>query len=72
MQKALYGLRQAGREWYFLFQKLLKSFGFSVSDFDPCLFYLRKNDKLCVLGVHVDDSLVVAQDPQIYADYYYS
>ena len=62
MKKALYGLKQAGREWYHMYRDLLVEFGFKVSSFDPCLFHMKDKGKLCLVGVHVDDSLLVFQD----------
>jgi hypothetical protein len=66
LNKAVYGLKQAGREWYLLFKRLLLEFGFKCSDFDPCLFYLQDGNDLVVLGVHVDDSLILCRNQTLF------
>jgi len=38
LQKSLYGLKQAGRQWNKEFTSQLKAFGFSQSAHDHCLF----------------------------------
>ena len=65
LKRALYGLKQAGREWYFLYKSILVEFGFKPSSYDPCLFFMREGGKLAVIGVHVDDSLLVFQDQNL-------
>src|SRR5690348_10755574 len=62
MKKALYGLKQAGRAWYYMYRDLLVEFGYKVSNFDPCLFFMRQGGKISIIGVHVDDSLMIFQD----------
>ena len=52
LRLSLYGLRTAPRLWHDHLRKaLLNELGFSVSSFDPCLFY--RTDALAIL--YVDD-----------------
>ncbi|POM76510.1 Integrase catalytic core protein [Phytophthora palmivora] len=60
--KGLYGLKQSGKLWNDLIDSFLQAQGFQRSQMDPCLYYLRYHDKLCVLGLYVDDILLVSQD----------
>ena len=39
LKKALYGLRQAGRQWYMRLNEELQRYGILPSKSDPCLFY---------------------------------
>ena len=63
LEKAIYGLVQAARQYYKFFVKVLTDIGFELSKADPCLL-VRRNDKGTVyFGVWVDDSLVIG-DPE--------
>lgn len=60
LQKALYGLRQAGREWYELLAHFLTSQGYVRSSVDKCLFSKTVGDEICHLAVYVDDILIIS------------
>jgi hypothetical protein len=57
LKKAIYGLKQAGRQWFNLIVSVLIDIGFKQSA-DPCLFYLWSDDDIIVIALHVDDGLV--------------
>jgi hypothetical protein len=38
LQKCIYGLKQASREWYSKLSSFLKDKGFTSAHFDPCVF----------------------------------
>ncbi|POM69827.1 Integrase catalytic core protein [Phytophthora palmivora] len=56
--KALYGLRQSGREWNSELNKWLIAHGFQRSLTEPFLYYQMENDKIMYVLVYVDDLLV--------------
>ena len=58
LRKSLYGLKQAGRDWYMAHTQVLLSIGFQQSRVDPCLFH--HPDKLLWVHMYVDDDLVAA------------
>ena len=62
LHKALYGLADAGREWYRKLAKQLQDFGMERSADDLCLFTLREGDEpdqvTAIVVVWVDDMLV--------------
>ncbi|SDA02957.1 BZ3500_MvSof-1268-A1-R1_Chr11-1g03235 [Microbotryum saponariae] len=58
LQRALYGLVQAGREWYKVFTEWILSIGFTRTDSDHAVFIRREGDKRCFLSIHVDDGLL--------------
>jgi len=61
--KSLYGMKQAGRNWYFhLKEWLVKNQGFEPGTADPCCFYKKTANGLIILGVYVDDLVIVHTD----------
>jgi Reverse transcriptase (RNA-dependent DNA polymerase)/gag-polypeptide of LTR copia-type len=58
LQRALYGLKQSGREWYGYLRTTLLEMGFAQMNFDPCVF--RSPTDLIVM-VYVDDLLLIGQ-----------
>ncbi|POM58553.1 mitochondrial protein [Phytophthora palmivora] len=66
--KAVYGLKQASRVWNETFDKYVRSIGFRVSSYDPCL-YIKIVDGECVLLlVYVDDVLVTGSSAELIAE----
>lgn len=61
LNKAIYGLKQAARCWYELFDRTLKEQGFKSSSVDPCIYVLDKGSVLrnIYIVLYVDD-LVIA------------
>eukprot|EP00438_Fugacium_kawagutii_P012099 Skav209448 [mRNA] locus=scaffold2199:144696:152896:- [translate_table: standard] len=58
LEKAAYGLAEAPRQWFLRLSREMSEAGLRRSSLDPCLFTLRKGEKLLgVCGVHVDDIL---------------
>ena len=56
LQRALYGLRQAGREWFLKFSRTMKELGFEQSPADPGIYIKHKDGLLdIILIVYVDD-----------------
>jgi len=55
---ALYGLRQAGFNWFQFLTSFLLNNGFTQSYVEPCLFY---NNELVIL-IYVDDTLFIAKN----------
>lgn len=51
--KGLYGLKQAGREWYFCIDEILKSLSLRPLISDPCVYTNIKSD--IIVGLYVDD-----------------
>jgi hypothetical protein len=61
IKKNMYGLRQAGNNWFDALRSSLLLIGFHQSCHDPCLF-IRK---VCLLLVYVDDCLLFAKSDTI-------
>ena len=65
LAKTIYGLVQSAREFYKKLISVLKSIGFKESMSDPCLLSKWNQDEILMIGVYVDDCLVVGKDLQI-------
>jgi Reverse transcriptase (RNA-dependent DNA polymerase) len=62
LKKALYGLKQSPRAWFGRFCLAMKSYGFNQSDSDHTLFFKRKQGKLTLLIIYVDDMIITGDD----------
>ena len=58
LNRSIYGLKQASRNWHKKFTDFLKDQKFSISQADPCLFYKKIGDTQIILGLYVDDILI--------------
>ena len=59
LNKTIYGLVQASRQYNKKFSSILRKMGFNQCRSDPCLFY-RKNDKgIVIILTYVDDNLCI-------------
>ena len=59
LNRSLYGLKQAGREWGVLFASFLTSWGFVRSTIDTCLFTYDRSGLILWVLVYVDDCIIV-------------
>lgn len=60
LQKAIYGLKQSGREWNKTLDKILTNKGFKRLESDRCVYTLERGREMAILGVYVDDFLLAA------------
>jgi hypothetical protein len=66
LKKTIYGLVQSAREFCNKLLSSLKSMGFTENKSDPCLLSRWINGKLIMIGIYVDDCLVVGKEDQIH------
>lgn len=59
LNKAVYGLKQAGKCWHDEFTSFLSTIGFHRSDADPCVFI---NHEGVILILYVDDMILTGTD----------
>ena len=64
LQKSLYGLKQASRQWYAKLSDTLRILGFQQSKNDYSLFHKLKDSTTVLLAVYVDDIVVTGNDPE--------
>lgn len=63
LNKSIYGLKQAARCWYELFEKILTEIGFVSSAVDHCIYILDKGEvnKNIYLLLYVDDLIIATK-----------
>ena len=69
LRKTLYGLKQAGRRWYFKLVMIMTKLGFSRCGGDQAVFFRRceKTGVLIIVLVHVDDCSIVGKTKALIA-----
>jgi hypothetical protein len=62
LKKSIYGLKQASRQWYLKFDRMIKGFGFKENFEDNCVYAKFKSGKYIFLILYVDDILLASSD----------
>lgn len=62
LQKSLYGLKQASRNWNLKFDNFLKQFGLNQCEADKCVYRGTIKGAVVLLILYVDDGLVLSSD----------
>ncbi|CAK9796138.1 Retrovirus-related Pol polyprotein from transposon TNT 1-94 [Anthophora quadrimaculata] len=62
LNKAIYGLRQAGRQWHNRLSQKLKKMGFKSTVTDPCVYYSRRDESTLFMITYVDDMLIISRN----------
>ncbi|KAJ9552070.1 hypothetical protein OSB04_016115 [Centaurea solstitialis] len=57
--KSIYGLKQASRSWNLHFDERIKEFGFTKSEFEPCVYTKFSGSIVTFLVLYVDDILLI-------------
>ncbi|KAM9888390.1 hypothetical protein OXX79_012957, partial [Metschnikowia pulcherrima] len=68
LNKSLYGLKQAPQVWNETINKVLVTLEFKQSVNEPCLYSRNTSQGLVLLGMYVDDLLVVSCNKQAIAE----
>jgi hypothetical protein len=63
--RALYGTIQAAMLWYKLLKKIILEYGFIQHINDRCVFILKKEGVIFIVGFHVDDLLMVCKNKKL-------
>jgi hypothetical protein len=69
LQKTLYGLRQSGRVWNEKLNKAFIQFGFTRLFSDQCVYIRHIRNNVVMIGVHVDDMIILASDDEALAEF---
>jgi hypothetical protein len=59
LKKALYGLKQAPKRWNETLMNYLEQLGFRSNSMEPCLMKFNKVGRMILIGIYVDDLIVV-------------
>ena len=62
--QSLYGMKQSGRNWFLRLRKWLLDEGFTQGFADPCTFTKKTGNGTIILGVYVDDMIIVHTDAE--------
>ena len=63
LKKALYGLRQASREWNQRIDAFLKAFKLTQSPVDNCVYFSDHDGRRLLIMLFVDDGLMISNNP---------
>jgi hypothetical protein len=65
MNKSIYGLKQAPKQWFEVLNKNLIIIGFIPLKYEPCIYiYTRDNGDKYFLFLYVDDTLIAGKDKE--------
>ena len=62
LKRALYGLKTSPKKWYKRFSEEAHKLGLENDLHDPCLYTWRKEGKLALIILYVDDMLIASND----------
>jgi hypothetical protein len=62
LNKSIYGLKQASKQWYLKFNDTITSFGFKENTVDQCIYLKVSGSKFLFLILYVDDILLASSD----------
>lgn len=63
LNRAIYGLKQAGRQWYNRLNEVLQSIGLKPTRSDPCMFVDTLETTTTIVLVYVDDITIASNNP---------
>lgn len=65
LDKSIYGLKQSPRNWNKLADDWFKSYGFTPSQADPCLYIKRDGSVLLIVVLYVDDLIIASNSVEV-------
>ena len=68
LQKSIYGLKQASRQWYLKFDEIVTANGFKENIIDQCIYKKVSGSKYIFLFLYVDDILLTANDTDLWVE----
>ena len=65
LEQTIYGLVQSARQFWKKLRNVLKTLGFGGGDIDPCLLYKKTDKGIVLIGLYVDDLLIIGDEDDI-------
>ena len=65
LQKAIYGLVQAARQFWKKIVDKMQEGGFKLSETDPCMLYKEDEKGVCIIIIYIDDMLIIGKEEAI-------
>ncbi|KAJ9567681.1 LOW QUALITY PROTEIN: hypothetical protein OSB04_003647 [Centaurea solstitialis] len=65
LNKSIYGLKQASRQWYKKFDTVMNSFGFEENKLDECIYSKTSGSSFIFLILYVDDILLATNSKNL-------
>ena len=65
LEQTIYGLVQSARQFWKKLTGVLKSIGFKGGDINPCLLFKETEKGLVLIGIYIDDLLIIRDDCDI-------
>ena len=65
LQKAIYGLVQAARQFWKTIVDKIQEGGFKLSEADPCMLYKEDEKGVCIIIIYIDDMLIIGKEEAI-------
>ena len=62
LNKSIYGLKQASRQWYIKFDQVVTNDGFEENKMDDCIYIKVSGSKFIFMVLYVDDILLASSD----------
>ena len=61
LQKAIYGLVQAARQFWKKIVDKMQGGGFQLSEAEPCMLYKEDEKEVCIIIIYIDDILIIGR-----------
>ena len=69
LNKSIYGLKQAARDWNDTLDEWMRGYGFKASISDPCMYVMRTDQDILIALVWVDDIILAGNSMEGIADF---
>jgi hypothetical protein len=66
LNKSIYGLVQAARQWHAKFSEEIIKLGFKGNNVDPCVFTKFENEEFGILCINVDDGIITGSEKMMH------
>ncbi|KAK4420096.1 Retrovirus-related Pol polyprotein from transposon TNT 1-94 [Sesamum alatum] len=68
LQKSIYGLKQASRNWNIRFDEVIRGYDFIKNESNPCVYKKVSGSSIVFLVLYVDDILLIGNDDRMLGD----